>query len=141
MYTHHINWKEKIKRSYSFWNPKASISFQPRKKNLLLHDYRKIKKEKTKWKYNFECKKRWEFLSSFWLPPSFSISLSFYLMENPNPHIPTSLFLFSKKLEVLFKVDNLYLNSTTTLSYKEGNIVLYKISSFNFRLSEVNLPK
>jgi len=62
-------------------------------------------------------------------------------MENPNPHIPTSLFLFSKKLEVLFKVDNLYLNSTTTLSYKEGNIVLYKISSFNFRLSEVNLPK
>jgi hypothetical protein len=49
-------------------------------------------------------------------------------MEKPNRYIPTSLFVSSKKLEVIFKVDSLYLNSTITLSYKEGNIILYKTS-------------
>jgi hypothetical protein len=57
-------------------------------------------------------------VSFFFMAASFfSISLSFYQMEKPNLHIPTSLFVSFIKLEVLSKVDNLYLNSTITLSY------------------------
>jgi hypothetical protein len=73
-----------------------------------LYVYRKTEEEK-RWKYNFGSKKkRWEFLSSFWLPLSLFFSFSFYSIGNPNPrhnvflgYSPNSSSFILKKKKII----------------------------------------